>query len=74
MRFGGSSWRVSFGEPDRLLVALYVRDATGLRAVTDPLIPPLEPFVAVHESLPPGVDRIAANVEDRYGRSGSSAG
>ncbi len=63
MRFGGSSWRVSFGEPERLLVALYVRDATGLRAATVPLIPPLEPFVPVRESLPPGVDRIAASTQ-----------
>ena len=63
MRFGGSSWRVSFGEPERLVIALYVRDATGLWAVADPLIPPLEPFVAVHESLHPGVDRIAASAQ-----------
>jgi len=63
MRLGRSSWRVSFGEPERLVVALYVRDATGLQVTTDPLIPPLEPIVAVHESLPAGVDRIAASTQ-----------
>ncbi len=63
MRLGGSSWRVSFGEPERLVVALYVRDATGLQVATDPLIPPLEPLVAVHDSLPLGVDRVAASTQ-----------
>jgi hypothetical protein len=63
MRPWQNSWSVSFGEPERLVVALYVRDAAGLQVATDPLIPPLEPVVTVHELLPPGVDRIAASTQ-----------
>jgi hypothetical protein len=53
MRLAGSnSWRISHGQPLHLVLALFVRDAAGLGAVGDPLLPPLDPPVSVRP-LPP---------------------
>lgn len=40
-----TSWRFAIDEPQSLLIALFVRDASGLRAELEPDIPPLEPVV-----------------------------
>jgi hypothetical protein len=42
---GTTSWRISTDEPQLLVMALYVRDAAGLRPQIDPDIPALEPAV-----------------------------
>ena len=42
---GTTSWRIGTDEPQLLLMALYVRDASGLRPRVDPNIAPLEPAV-----------------------------
>jgi hypothetical protein len=42
---GTTSWRIGTDEPQLLLMALYVRDASGLRPQGDPNIAPLEPAV-----------------------------
>jgi len=46
---GTSSWRIGTDEPQLLLMALYVRDASGLRPQVDPNIPPLEPAVPLDD-------------------------
>jgi hypothetical protein len=46
---GTTSWRISTDEPQLLLMALYVRDASGLRPQVDPNIPPLEPAVPLDD-------------------------
>jgi hypothetical protein len=46
---GTRSWRIGTDEPQSLLIALYVRDASSLRPQIDPEIPPLEPTVRVDE-------------------------
>jgi hypothetical protein len=46
------SWQISHGQPLHLVLALFVRDAAGLGAVGDPLLPPLNPPVPV-QPLPP---------------------
>lgn len=50
---GTKSWRIGTDEPQSLLTALYVRDASGLRAQIDPEIPPLQPAVQVDEEQSP---------------------
>jgi hypothetical protein len=42
---GTTSWKMGTDEPQSLLMALYVRDAAGLRPRIDPDLPPLEPAV-----------------------------
>jgi hypothetical protein len=50
---GTTSWKMGTDEPQSLLMALYVRDAAGLRPRIDPDLPPLEPAVPFdHEQLP----------------------
>jgi hypothetical protein len=46
---GRTSWRIGTDEPQLLLMALYVRDASGLRPQVDPNIPPLEPAVPLDD-------------------------
>jgi len=46
---GSTSWRIGTDEPQLLLMALYVRDAFGLRPQVDPNIPPLEPPVPLDD-------------------------
>lgn len=46
---GTTSWRIAIDEPQSLLLALYVRDASGLRPEVDPDIPALEPAVPFGE-------------------------
>jgi hypothetical protein len=40
---GTTSWQIGTDEPQLLLMALYMRGASGLRSQVDPDIPPLEP-------------------------------
>ncbi|HXN02117.1 MAG TPA: hypothetical protein VN973_09560, partial [Candidatus Dormibacteraeota bacterium] len=56
---GTTSWRMATDEPQSLLMALYVRDASGLRPQVDPDIPSLEPGVPFREKPSP-VDRVAS--------------
>src|SRR2546427_4216599 len=42
-----TSWRIGTDEPQLLLMALYVRDSSGLRSPVHPNIPPLEPAVTM---------------------------
>jgi hypothetical protein len=56
---GTTSWRMATDEPQSLLMALYVRDASGLRPQVDPDIPSLEPAVPFREK-PSAVDRVAS--------------
>lgn len=56
---GTTSWRLATDEPQSLLMALYVRDASGLRSQVDPEIPSLEPGVPFRDKPSP-VDRIAS--------------
>jgi hypothetical protein len=56
---GTTSWRMATDEPQSLLMALYVRDASGLRPQVDPDIPSLEPGVPFREK-PSAVDRVAS--------------
>ena len=50
---GTTSWKMGADEPQSLLMALYVRDAAGLRPRIDPDLPPLEPAVPFdHEQHP----------------------
>ena len=42
---GTTSWRIAIDEPKSLLIALFVRDASGLRREAESDIPPLEPPV-----------------------------
>ena len=52
MRLAGQpSWSMAIDEPHNLLVALFVRDAAGLRPDTDPVIPALTPAVATNQTL-----------------------
>jgi hypothetical protein len=46
---GTTSWRIGTDEPQLLLMALYVRDASGLRSQLHPNIPPLEPAVPLDD-------------------------
>jgi hypothetical protein len=50
---GTTSWRMGTDEPQSLLMALYVRDASGLRPRVDPDIPSLEPGVPFREKPSP---------------------
>lgn len=50
---GTTSWKMSTDEPQSLLMALYVRDACGLRPQVDPDIPRLEPSVSFGENPSP---------------------
>jgi hypothetical protein len=56
---GTTSWRMATDEPQSLLMALYVRDASGLSPQVDPDIPSLEPGVPFREKPSP-VDRVAS--------------
>jgi hypothetical protein len=56
---GTTSWRMGTDEPQSLLIALYVRDASGLRPQIDPDIPPVEPAVPSGEK-PSDVDSLAS--------------
>src|ERR1700674_1162730 len=56
---GTTSWRMATDEPQSLLMALYVRDDSGLRPQVDPDIPSLEPGVPFREKPSP-VDRVAS--------------
>lgn len=51
------------GEPQHLVLALYVRDAAGLDPVTDPVIPPLRPEVPVQPGLVSDADRAAVTTQ-----------
>jgi hypothetical protein len=46
---GTTSWRMGTDEPQSLLMALYVRDTSGLRPQVDPDIPLVEPAVPFGE-------------------------
>jgi hypothetical protein len=46
---GTTSWRMGTDEPQSLLMALYVRDISGLRPQVDPDIPTVEPAVPFGE-------------------------
>jgi hypothetical protein len=46
---GTTSWRMATDEPQSLLIALYVRDTSGLRPQVDPDIPLVEPAVPFGE-------------------------
>src|SRR5260370_6550341 len=50
---GETSWKMATDEPQSLLIALYVRDACGLRPQIHPQIPALEPAVPVSEEQTP---------------------
>jgi hypothetical protein len=53
MRLAGpTTWKLSTDQPQSLLLALYVRDASDLRAQTDPEIPALEPAIPVEKAQP----------------------
>jgi hypothetical protein len=56
---GTTTWKISTDEPQSLLMALYVRDASGLGPQIDPDIPPLEPAVLVGDKPSP-VDSLAS--------------
>ena len=56
---GTTSWKLSTDEPQSLLIALYVRDASGLHPQVDPDIPLVEPAVPFGEKPSP-VDRVAS--------------
>jgi hypothetical protein len=56
---GTTSWKVGTEEEQILLMALYVRDASGLRPRVHPDIPALEPTVPIDE-LPYPVDSLAS--------------
>jgi hypothetical protein len=56
---GTTSWRMATDAPESLVMALYVRDASGLRPQVDPDIPSLEPGVPFREKPSP-VDRVAS--------------
>jgi|GEM_PF-665131 len=56
---GTTSWKVGTEEEQILLMALYVRDASGLRPQVDPDIPALEPTVPIDEHPSP-LDSIAS--------------
>ena len=52
MRFAGHpSWSIAIDEPHSLLIALFARDAAGLRPTTDPAIPALTPRVPTNPTL-----------------------
>src|SRR5450759_3590299 len=55
---GTTSWRIGTDEPQSLLMALYVRDASGLRPQVAQDIPPLAPAVTFGEKPSP-VDSLA---------------
>lgn len=46
-----NKWQFGVGEPQHLVLALYVRDAAGLTPAIDPVIPPLRPAVAARPEL-----------------------
>jgi hypothetical protein len=48
---GTTSWRMGTDEPQSLLMALYVRDASALRPQVDPDIPPVEPAVPFRDHI-----------------------
>ena len=56
---GTTSWRMGTDEPQSLLMALYVRDASGLHPQVNPEIPPLEPAPPFGE-MPSAADSIAS--------------
>ena len=56
---GTMSWRIGTDEPQSLLLALYVRDVSGLRPLLDREIPPLEPELPFGEA-PSATDTIAS--------------
>jgi hypothetical protein len=56
---GTTSWRMGTDEPQTLLIALYVRDTSGLRPQVDPDIPLVEPAVPFGEKRAP-VDSLAS--------------
>jgi hypothetical protein len=56
---GTTSWRIGTDEPQSLLVALYVRDASSLRPQIDADIPSIEPAVPFAEK-PSQVDSLAS--------------
>src|SRR6202165_3960368 len=56
---GTTSWKLSTDEPQSLLIALYVRDASGLHPQVDPDIPLVEPAVPFG-GKPSSVDRVAS--------------
>lgn len=49
---GTTSWRIASHEPQMLLLALYVRDASGLLPRIEPDLPALEPAIPVLENDP----------------------
>ncbi|MFL6114860.1 MAG: hypothetical protein ACJ786_26455 [Catenulispora sp.] len=48
---GGSRWRIEIGDRQAIAVVLWLRDASGMAPDLDPVIPPLEPAVAVRPEL-----------------------
>ena len=56
---GTMSWRIGTDEPQSLLLALYMRDVSGLRPLLDREIPPLEPELPFGEA-PSATDTIAS--------------
>ncbi|HET6211754.1 MAG TPA: hypothetical protein VFE14_02665 [Micromonosporaceae bacterium] len=62
MRLAGrSSWEIRIDERQAWLVALYVRDAAGLRPAVEPALPPLSP--EVRPIMVAGTDTAAAAVD-----------
>jgi hypothetical protein len=59
-----TSWKISTDEPQSLLMALYVRDASGLRPQVDPDIPSLEPGVPFREKPSPADSLASAQWAD----------
>jgi hypothetical protein len=55
---GRASWEIRIGERRPWLIALYVRDAAGLRPAAEPALPPLSP--EVRPAVVEGVDTVAA--------------
>ncbi|NYI04567.1 hypothetical protein [Allostreptomyces psammosilenae] len=62
---GTPSWRMRIDNPRSLVIALFVRDRAGLRARTDPVVPPLSPTV---EALPPLASRTDPAATEQWER------
>lgn len=55
---GERRWSIQVDQPQPLLVALYVRDAAGLRPAVDPALPPADPPVVERDF--PDLNRVVA--------------
>ncbi|MEY9893025.1 hypothetical protein ABIA31_006703 [Catenulispora sp. MAP5-51] len=47
----GAGWRIAVGDRQTMTMALWLRDASGMRPDLDPAIPPLDPPVEVDKRL-----------------------